>query len=65
MVSEHVRAFLLEAEVAYAREHRSASRGDGTEQEGDVSERYPMDSKLIDPASGKEIRLTSYAACAG
>jgi len=24
-----------------------------------------MDSKLPDPASGKEIRLTSYAACAG
>jgi len=24
-----------------------------------------MDSKLTDPASGKEIRLTSYAACAG
>jgi hypothetical protein len=24
-----------------------------------------MDSKLIDPATGKEIRLTSYAACAG
>jgi len=23
------------------------------------------DSKLTDPASGKEIRLTSYAACAG
>jgi hypothetical protein len=25
----------------------------------------PMDGKLIDPATGKEIRLTSYAACAG
>jgi hypothetical protein len=25
----------------------------------------PMDSRLTDPASGKEIRLTSYAACAG
>jgi hypothetical protein len=24
-----------------------------------------MDSKLTDPATGKEIRLTSYAACAG
>jgi len=24
-----------------------------------------MDSKLTDPASGKQIRLTSYAACAG
>jgi len=24
-----------------------------------------MDTKLIDPATGKEIRLTSYAACAG
>jgi len=24
-----------------------------------------MDSKLTNPASGKEIRLTSYAACAG
>jgi len=24
-----------------------------------------MDSKLMDPQSGKEIRLTSYAACAG
>jgi len=23
------------------------------------------DSKLSDPATGKEIRLTSYAACAG
>jgi len=34
-------------------------------QEASVSTRYPMDSKLIDPQSGKEIRLTSYAACAG
>jgi len=24
-----------------------------------------MDSKLTDPATGKEIRLTSYATCAG
>jgi len=24
-----------------------------------------MDSKMTDPATGKEIRLTSYAACAG
>jgi hypothetical protein len=24
-----------------------------------------MDSKLTDPSTGKEIRLTSYAACAG
>jgi len=24
-----------------------------------------MDARLTDPASGKEIRLTSYAACAG
>jgi len=24
-----------------------------------------MDTKLTDPATGKEIRLTSYAACAG
>jgi len=24
-----------------------------------------MDGNLIDPATGKEIRLTSYAACAG
>jgi hypothetical protein len=25
----------------------------------------PMDSHLIDPKTGKEIRLTAYAACAG
>jgi hypothetical protein len=24
-----------------------------------------MDSRLIDPKTGKEIRLTAYAACAG
>jgi len=24
-----------------------------------------MDAKLIDPKTGKEIRLTAYAACAG
>jgi len=24
-----------------------------------------MDAKITDPAAGKEIRLTSYAACAG
>jgi len=24
-----------------------------------------MDTKPIDPATGKEIRLTSYASCAG
>jgi hypothetical protein len=24
-----------------------------------------MDSKLTDPVTGKKIRLTSYAACAG
>jgi len=24
-----------------------------------------MDPKLIDPKTGKEIRLTAYAACAG
>ncbi len=27
--------------------------------------RMTMDTKPSDPASGKEIRLTSYAACAG
>jgi hypothetical protein len=25
----------------------------------------PMDPQLIDPKTGKEIRLTAYAACAG
>jgi hypothetical protein len=25
----------------------------------------PMDAKMTDPATGKEIRLTAYAACAG
>jgi hypothetical protein len=24
-----------------------------------------MDASILDPATGKEIRLTSYAACAG
>jgi hypothetical protein len=36
-----------------------------TGRSSDVSGRHPKDSKLSDPASGKEIRLTSYAACAG
>ena len=26
---------------------------------------FDMDPKLIDPKTGKEIRLTAYAACAG
>jgi hypothetical protein len=25
----------------------------------------PMDPRLIDPKTGKQIRLTAYAACAG
>jgi hypothetical protein len=30
-----------------------------------VAARIAMDTRLIDPKTGKEIRLTAYAACAG